>query len=150
MGQKSGFLLDLLKRHCAPPGLSFPRRPSWTYNMTRESLMKKEEKSYRDYLDDLHSRNPPGTLSHFEHNLEVMFYLSVLNIDFRKYHIFYFIEVPLVLRSYEYVSVKNKNPLCQRSSRRSCSSDDHTSSCMYQKKSFMLLVVCFMSECAPL
>uniref|UniRef100_A0A1A8JL38 Guanine nucleotide-binding protein-like 1 n=1 Tax=Nothobranchius kuhntae TaxID=321403 RepID=A0A1A8JL38_NOTKU len=55
-----------------PPdkGLGFPRRPSWTYEMTRESLLRKEEKSYRDYLEDLHSRNPIGTLSHFEHNLE--------------------------------------------------------------------------------
>ncbi|KAK5621160.1 hypothetical protein CRENBAI_012607 [Crenichthys baileyi] len=51
-------------------GLCFPRRPSWTYEMTRESLLRKEEKSYRDYLEDLHSRNPPGSLSHFEHNLE--------------------------------------------------------------------------------
>ena len=39
--------------------------------MTREQLLRKEEKSYREYLDDLHSRNPPGSLSHFEHNLEV-------------------------------------------------------------------------------
>lgn len=53
------------------PGLGFPRRPSWNYDMTRESLLRKEEKSYRDYLEDLHSRNPPGSLSHFEHNLEV-------------------------------------------------------------------------------
>ena len=52
-------------------GLGIPRRPSWTYDMTREQLLRKEEKSYREYLDDLHSRNPPGTLSHFEHNLEV-------------------------------------------------------------------------------
>lgn len=51
-------------------GLGFPRRPSWNYEMTRENLLRKEEKSYRDYLDDLHSRNPPGSLSHFEHNLE--------------------------------------------------------------------------------
>ncbi|XP_053182404.1 guanine nucleotide-binding protein-like 1 [Scomber japonicus] len=51
-------------------GLGFPRRPSWNYEMTRENLLKKEEKSYREYLDDLHSRNPPGSLSHFEHNLE--------------------------------------------------------------------------------
>ncbi|XP_044216053.1 guanine nucleotide-binding protein-like 1 [Thunnus albacares] len=51
-------------------GLGFPRRPSWNYEMTRESLLRKEEKSYREYLDDLHSRNPPGSLSHFEHNLE--------------------------------------------------------------------------------
>ncbi|XP_058504864.1 guanine nucleotide-binding protein-like 1 isoform X1 [Solea solea] len=51
-------------------GLGFPRRPSWNYDMTRESLLRKEEKSFREYLDDLHSRNPPGSLSHFEHNLE--------------------------------------------------------------------------------
>uniref|UniRef100_A0A671YLU4 Guanine nucleotide-binding protein-like 1 n=1 Tax=Sparus aurata TaxID=8175 RepID=A0A671YLU4_SPAAU len=51
-------------------GLGFPRRPSWNYEMTRENLLRKEEKSYRDYLDDLSSRNPPGSLSHFEHNLE--------------------------------------------------------------------------------
>ncbi|XP_054869649.1 guanine nucleotide-binding protein-like 1 [Amphiprion ocellaris] len=51
-------------------GLGFPRRPSWNYEMTRENLLRKEEKSYREYLDDLHSRNPPGSLSHFEHNLE--------------------------------------------------------------------------------
>ncbi|XP_022612333.1 guanine nucleotide-binding protein-like 1 isoform X2 [Seriola dumerili] len=53
-------------------GLGFPRRPSWNYEMTRENLLRKEEKSYREYLDDLHSRNPLGSLSHFEHNLEVL------------------------------------------------------------------------------
>ncbi|KAM4600794.1 guanine nucleotide-binding protein-like 1 [Polymixia lowei] len=51
-------------------GLSFPRRPSWNYEMTRDALLRKEEKSYREYVDDMHSRNPPGSLSHFEHNLE--------------------------------------------------------------------------------
>ncbi|XP_033979886.1 guanine nucleotide-binding protein-like 1 [Trematomus bernacchii] len=55
-----------------PPekGLGFPRRPPWSYEMTRENLLKREEKSYREHLDDLHSRNPEGSLSHFEHNLE--------------------------------------------------------------------------------
>ncbi|XP_068426723.1 guanine nucleotide-binding protein-like 1 [Clinocottus analis] len=51
-------------------GLGFPQRPSWSYEMTRENLLRKEEKSYREYLDDLHTKNPTGTLSHFEHNLE--------------------------------------------------------------------------------
>lgn len=46
--------------------------------MTRESLQKKEEKSYREYLDDLHSRNPPDTLSHFEHNLEVSYLTNMI------------------------------------------------------------------------
>lgn len=51
-------------------GLDFPRRPSWHYGMSREELLRKEEKSFKDYLEALHSRNPPGSLSHFEHNLE--------------------------------------------------------------------------------
>ncbi|GAA6226611.1 guanine nucleotide-binding protein-like 1, partial [Lates japonicus] len=62
--------VDINDIYPSEKGLGFPRRPSWNYEMTRENLLRKEEKSYRDYLDDLHSRNPPGTLSHFEHNLE--------------------------------------------------------------------------------
>uniref|UniRef100_A0A672HHZ2 Guanine nucleotide-binding protein-like 1 n=1 Tax=Salarias fasciatus TaxID=181472 RepID=A0A672HHZ2_SALFA len=62
--------VDINDIYPSEKGLGFPRRPSWNYEMTRESLLRKEEKSYREYLDDLHSRNPPGSLSHFEHNLE--------------------------------------------------------------------------------
>nr|XP_055067193.1 guanine nucleotide-binding protein-like 1 [Misgurnus anguillicaudatus] len=51
-------------------GLNFPRRPSWHYDMQREQLLRKEEKSFQEYLEALYSMNPPGTLSHFEHNLE--------------------------------------------------------------------------------
>ncbi|XP_068614791.1 guanine nucleotide-binding protein-like 1 [Brachionichthys hirsutus] len=51
-------------------GLGFPQRPPWNYSMAREVLLRKEEKSYRHYLDDLNYRNLPGSLSHFEHNLE--------------------------------------------------------------------------------
>ncbi|XP_018587503.2 guanine nucleotide-binding protein-like 1 isoform X2 [Scleropages formosus] len=55
-----------------PPekGLDFPRRPSWHYEMTREQLLRKEEKLFGEFLETLHSKNPPGSLSHFEHNLE--------------------------------------------------------------------------------
>ncbi|XP_072316812.1 guanine nucleotide-binding protein-like 1 isoform X3 [Eucyclogobius newberryi] len=62
--------MDICDIYPSEKGLVFPRRPPWNYEMTRENLLRKEEKSYREYLDDLHSRNPPGTLSHFEHNLE--------------------------------------------------------------------------------
>lgn len=62
--------VDIHDIYPSEKGLGFPRRPSWSYEMTRESLLRKEEKSYREYLDDLHSRNPLGSLSHFEHNLE--------------------------------------------------------------------------------
>ncbi|KAL6109260.1 gnl1 [Pungitius sinensis] len=51
-------------------GLGFPQRPAWSYEMTRENLLRKEEKSYREYLDNLHAKNAAGSLSHFEHNLE--------------------------------------------------------------------------------
>ncbi|TRY60734.1 hypothetical protein DNTS_007807, partial [Danionella cerebrum] len=51
-------------------GLNFPRRPAWHYGLQREQLLRKEEKSFLEYLEALHSKNPPGTLSHFEHNLE--------------------------------------------------------------------------------
>lgn len=74
-------LLDMLKLDYSLPGLGFPRRPSWNYEMTRENLLRKEEKSYRDYLDDLSSRNPPGSLSHFEHNLEVIDTLNCFLIN---------------------------------------------------------------------
>ncbi|KAL4616789.1 guanine nucleotide-binding protein-like 1 isoform X1 [Arapaima gigas] len=55
-----------------PPekGLDFPRRPPWHYGMMREELLRKEEKSFQEFLEALHSNNPPGSLSHFEHNLE--------------------------------------------------------------------------------
>uniref|UniRef100_A0A667Z068 Guanine nucleotide-binding protein-like 1 n=1 Tax=Myripristis murdjan TaxID=586833 RepID=A0A667Z068_9TELE len=62
--------VDISDIYPTEKGLGFPRRPSWNYEMSREQLLRKEEKSYREYLDDLHSRNPPGSLSHFEHNLE--------------------------------------------------------------------------------
>lgn len=64
-------IFNKFKFHFALPGLGFPRRPPWNYGMAREDLLKKEEKSFRLYLDDLLSRNPLGSLSHFEHNLEV-------------------------------------------------------------------------------
>lgn len=62
--------VDINDIYPSEKGLGFPRRPSWNYEMTRENLLRKEEKSYREYLEDLHSRNPLGSLSHFEHNLE--------------------------------------------------------------------------------
>ncbi|XP_051574968.1 guanine nucleotide-binding protein-like 1 isoform X1 [Myxocyprinus asiaticus] len=62
--------LDINQIYPEDKGLNFPRRPSWNYGMRREELLRKEEKSFQEYLEALHSKNPPGTLSHFEHNLE--------------------------------------------------------------------------------
>uniref|UniRef100_A0A671SRG0 Guanine nucleotide-binding protein-like 1 n=1 Tax=Sinocyclocheilus anshuiensis TaxID=1608454 RepID=A0A671SRG0_9TELE len=62
--------IDMTQIYPEEKGLDFPRRPSWHYNMRREELLRKEEKSFLEYLEALNSKNPPGTLSHFEHNLE--------------------------------------------------------------------------------
>lgn len=62
--------MDINQVYPEEQGLDFPRRPSWHYGMRRDELLRKEEKSFREFLENLHSRNPPGTLSHFEHNLE--------------------------------------------------------------------------------
>lgn len=77
-------------------GLGFPRRPSWNYDMTRESLLRKEERSYKDFLDNLHSKNPPGSLSHFEHNLEASFKIAVWPSEckcFTKTYFLYYLYV---------------------------------------------------------
>ena len=57
--------------------------------MTREKLLKEEEKSFRDFLDDLHSRNTPGSLSHYEHNLEVSDVIKVnhLNVEMQFWNV---------------------------------------------------------------
>uniref|UniRef100_A0A3B1IEI2 Guanine nucleotide-binding protein-like 1 n=1 Tax=Astyanax mexicanus TaxID=7994 RepID=A0A3B1IEI2_ASTMX len=62
--------MDINQIYPEEQGLDFPRRPSWHYGMQREELLRKEERSFREFLENLHSRNPPETLSHFEHNLE--------------------------------------------------------------------------------
>ncbi|XP_051576517.1 guanine nucleotide-binding protein-like 1 isoform X1 [Myxocyprinus asiaticus] len=62
--------MDINQIYPEEKGLNFPRRPSWHYGMRREELLRKEEKSFQEYLEALHSKNPTGTLSHFEHNLE--------------------------------------------------------------------------------
>uniref|UniRef100_UPI00358F01C5 guanine nucleotide-binding protein-like 1 n=1 Tax=Myxine glutinosa TaxID=7769 RepID=UPI00358F01C5 len=50
--------------------LDFPRRPSWSYNMSREALWAREERSFEKYLKEVHDTFPSVQLSYFEHNLE--------------------------------------------------------------------------------
>lgn len=51
--------------------LDIPKRPSWSYTMTKEEVESREEAMFHDYLDNIYSRHKPETLSYFEHNLEV-------------------------------------------------------------------------------
>ncbi|XP_023649917.1 guanine nucleotide-binding protein-like 1 isoform X1 [Paramormyrops kingsleyae] len=62
--------MDINDIYPAEKRLDFPRRPSWHYGMAREELLRKEEKSFREFLTALHGRNELRSLSHFEHNLE--------------------------------------------------------------------------------
>ena len=63
--------------------LDIPRRPQWTYSMTKQQLDTQEESTFHDYLSRIHSSHRPQELSHFEHNLEVHVYTRAnLNIKF--------------------------------------------------------------------
>ncbi|XP_003217991.1 guanine nucleotide-binding protein-like 1 [Anolis carolinensis] len=50
--------------------LDFPKRPPWSYQMTKEQLLAREEKCFRDYLENIYTTFQPSQLSYFEHNLE--------------------------------------------------------------------------------
>lgn len=52
--------------------LDFPRRPPWSYEMSKEQLMSQEERSFQEYLGKIHGAYTSDKLSYFEHNLEVM------------------------------------------------------------------------------
>lgn len=56
------------------PVLDFPRRPPWSYEMSKEQLMSQEERSFQDYLGKIHGAYSSEKLSYFEHNLEVTVY----------------------------------------------------------------------------
>ncbi|CAI8039056.1 Guanine nucleotide-binding protein-like 1 [Geodia barretti] len=50
--------------------LDIPRRPPWSYSMTKEQLDQQEQSAFQDYLSRIHSNHRPQDLSLFEHNLE--------------------------------------------------------------------------------
>lgn len=51
--------------------LDIPKRPPWTYQMSKAQLERKEEALFERFLRNLHSTHRPEELSYFEHNLEV-------------------------------------------------------------------------------
>ncbi|MEE6527010.1 hypothetical protein FKM82_028029, partial [Ascaphus truei] len=51
--------------------LDFPKRPTWSYEMSREQVQSREEKAFREYLQKLYEKHSPRELSYFDHNLEV-------------------------------------------------------------------------------
>ena len=51
--------------------IDIPKRPSWTYDMTKEQVEGQEAAMFEKYLDGIYSRFPIRRLNYFEHNLEV-------------------------------------------------------------------------------
>ncbi|KAG8521080.1 Guanine nucleotide-binding protein-like 1 [Galemys pyrenaicus] len=68
----SAEVLELDIREVYQPGsiLDFPRRPPWSYEMSKEQLMSQEERSFQEYLGKIHGAYASEKLSYFEHNLE--------------------------------------------------------------------------------
>ena len=51
--------------------LDIPKRPPWSYSMSKEELERQEEAMFKDYLEKIYSQHRAERLSYFEHNLEV-------------------------------------------------------------------------------
>ncbi|EMP27863.1 Guanine nucleotide-binding protein-like 1 [Chelonia mydas] len=62
--------LDIQDVYRSGSVLDFPKRPPWSYQMSKEQLLLREEKCFRDYLEGIYSTYQPSQLSYFEHNLE--------------------------------------------------------------------------------
>ncbi|XP_053328937.1 guanine nucleotide-binding protein-like 1 [Spea bombifrons] len=50
--------------------LDFPKRPAWSYQMSKEQVQTQEEKAFKDYLLKIYEKHSPQELSYFDHNLE--------------------------------------------------------------------------------
>ncbi|EDV27436.1 uncharacterized protein TRIADDRAFT_21278, partial [Trichoplax adhaerens] len=50
--------------------LDIPKRPNWSYQMSKNQVERNEEKYFINYLQSIHQNHSEETLSYFEHNLE--------------------------------------------------------------------------------
>ncbi|XP_019849904.1 PREDICTED: guanine nucleotide-binding protein-like 1 isoform X1 [Amphimedon queenslandica] len=50
--------------------LDFPKRPPWTYKMSKAEVHRKEEEMFTEYLENIYTKYGDKSLSYFEHNLE--------------------------------------------------------------------------------
>ena len=51
--------------------LDMPKRPPWTYTMTKERVDQNEAKYFQEYVRKIYEQFKPSDLSYFELNLEV-------------------------------------------------------------------------------
>ncbi|KAM5145366.1 guanine nucleotide-binding protein-like 1 [Mantella aurantiaca] len=62
--------VDIEKIYRTGSVLDFPKRPPWNYEMSKETVQSREEKSFREYLQKIYEKHNPRDLSYFDHNLE--------------------------------------------------------------------------------
>lgn len=51
--------------------MDFPRRPAWSYDLSKKELEEKEQQYFDSWMETIYSKYPSERLSWFEHNLEV-------------------------------------------------------------------------------
>uniref|UniRef100_A0A8C5QJ13 Guanine nucleotide-binding protein-like 1 n=1 Tax=Leptobrachium leishanense TaxID=445787 RepID=A0A8C5QJ13_9ANUR len=62
--------VDIEKIYRPGSVLDFPKRPAWSYEMSKEAVLSQEEKAFREYLQKIYENHNPRELSYFDHNLE--------------------------------------------------------------------------------
>eukprot|EP00048_Salpingoeca_helianthica_P004486 m.77286 g.77286 ORF g.77286 m.77286 type:complete len:637 (+) comp13210_c0_seq3:580-2490(+) len=50
--------------------LDMPKRPPWSYQMSKDDLAAQENKEFAEFLAKVHAAFPSDQLAHFEHNIE--------------------------------------------------------------------------------
>ncbi|ORX89210.1 P-loop containing nucleoside triphosphate hydrolase protein [Basidiobolus meristosporus CBS 931.73] len=63
--------LEVSLEETYPKILDFPKRPSWSYQMSKNALETREKEYFEEWLEKIYSEFPVDQLSFFEHNLEV-------------------------------------------------------------------------------
>ncbi|CAJ0924821.1 unnamed protein product [Ranitomeya imitator] len=62
--------VDIEKIYRPGSVLDFPKRPAWSYEMSKEAVVSQEERAFREYLQKIYEKHTPQELSYFDHNLE--------------------------------------------------------------------------------
>ena len=62
--------------------LDIPKRPPWSYKMSKHQVERQEEDMFESYLHKIHTTFKCKDLSYFEHNLEVIM-MMMLKLVYR-------------------------------------------------------------------
>lgn len=62
--------VDIEKIYRPGSVLDLPKRPAWSYEMSKEAVLSQEERAFKEYLQKIYEKHTPQELSYFDHNLE--------------------------------------------------------------------------------